>query len=126
MTSVIDSSVILAFLNREPGWERAESEIDGGVVSSLVYAEVVTRLTLAGTSMQQIDDLWSELQILVEPFDSARARRAGLLVQATARRGLSLADRACLALALELGVAAVTADRAWTQVDLGVEVRLIR
>ncbi|NWG24796.1 MAG: PIN domain-containing protein [Pseudorhodoplanes sp.] len=99
MTSVIDSSVILAFANREPGWERAETEIDDGVVSSLVYAEVVTRLTLSGMSMQQIDDLWSVLQIPVEPFDSARARRAGLLVQATARRGLSLADRASLALA---------------------------
>jgi ribonuclease VapC len=62
----------------------------------------------------------------VQPFDAARAFAAGSLVMRTKRLGLSLADRACLALAIELGIPAVTADRAWSKLDLPVEIRVIR
>ena len=62
----------------------------------------------------------------VEPFDDARARITGLLIDKTRPFRLSLADRACLALGRELGLSVVTADRSWRQVKIGVEVVLIR
>jgi ribonuclease VapC len=124
--SVLDSSAILAFFHREPGWERTKEALPDGVASSLILAEVVTRLTLGGGKPWQVAAAWDELQLVVEPFDDARARLAGLLVEKTRRFGLSLADRACLTLARELGLPVVTADRAWRDVEVGVEVVLIR
>jgi ribonuclease VapC len=113
-------------MNREAGWEEAKAIIPGGVVSSLIYAEIVTRLTLRGGSVSKIDRAWEELECAVEPFTAERARAAGLLVAGTRQRGLSLADRACLALALELGSPVFTADRNWTGLAIGADIRLIR
>lgn len=44
----------------------------------------------------------------------------------TKELGLSLADRACMALAVTLGLPLLTADRSWVEVDLPVEIRVIR
>ena len=64
--------------------------------------------------------------VAIRPFHASDARTAGELVLTTRRAGLSLADRACLALATRLGVPAVTADRAWLELDVGVEIVCIR
>jgi ribonuclease VapC len=124
--SVLDSSAILAFLQKEPGWDTVQAALPDGIVSSLILAEVITRLRLSGGMPWQITAAWDDLQLFVEPFDDSRARVAGLIVDKTRAFGLSLADRACLGLALELGLPAVTADRAWREVRLGIEVVLIR
>ena len=55
-------------------------------------------------------------------MDAAQAWRAGLLRRKTQAHGLSLGDRACLALAEVLEVPAMTMDRAWAALDLEVEV----
>jgi PIN domain nuclease of toxin-antitoxin system len=62
----------------------------------------------------------------VEPFTFAQARVAGELTAKTKSAGLSLGDRACLALALELGAEVYTTDRAWARVDVGCKVNLLR
>ena len=124
--SVLDSSAILALFEKEQGWEKVRAALPDGVVSSLTLAEVVTRLTLRGGKPSEIAAAWDGLQFVVEPFDDARARIAGLLVDKTRPFRLSLADRACLALARELGLSVVTADRSWRKVQIGVEVVLIR
>ncbi|HUN41819.1 MAG TPA: hypothetical protein VMU81_16155 [Acetobacteraceae bacterium] len=49
------------------------------------------------------------------PFDAAAGYTAGALRKETRALGLSLGERACLALAIQLGAVAVTADRAWTR-----------
>jgi len=61
-----------------------------------------------------------------ESFSAEDAETAAELWQPTRRAGLSLVDRACLALARRLGVTADTADRDWRKVDVGVEVVPIR
>lgn len=124
--AVLDASAVLAFVNGEPGWQRAEAEMSLGTVSSVNLAEVVTKLVLVGGSAEQIEQAWSALDLSVQPFDETRAFSAGLLVARTKHFGLSLADRACLALAIELDIPAVTADRAWSKLDLPVEIRVIR
>ena len=100
--------------------------MSSGIISSVNLAEVVTRLVLMGGTASEIEQGWSALHLQVQPFDDVRAFAAGLLVARTRRLGLSLADRACLALAIELGIPAVTADRAWSKLDLPVEIRIIR
>ena len=59
-------------------------------------------------------------------FDRTAAYRAGLLRVATRQAGLSFGDRACLALAAERGVPALTADRRWSELALDIDVRLVR
>jgi PIN domain nuclease of toxin-antitoxin system len=124
--AVLDTSAILALVYREPGWGKAEAWFAKGVVSSLICAEVVTHSVVRGQTALQIEQVWSALRLQVYSFDTARAMAAGLLVLRTRRLGLSLADRACLALAIELNIPAVTADRAWSKLDLPVEIRVIR
>ncbi len=67
-----------------------------------------------------------ELGVVFEPFTADHAETAALLRARTRERGLSLADRACLALALDRGLKVVTADRAWAELGLEVKVELIR
>uniref|UniRef100_UPI0026EC9071 PIN domain-containing protein n=1 Tax=Phenylobacterium aquaticum TaxID=1763816 RepID=UPI0026EC9071 len=62
----------------------------------------------------------------VVPFDMDMAILAGAMQQRTRRQGLSLGDRACLALALREGLPVLTADHAWAEVEVGVEIRMLR
>lgn len=127
MASVIfDASTLIISVNREVGWEAVQALENDIVISAVNFAEVVTKLTLLGTPRDAIDRLVPRYQLTIPPFTRRLAALAGLLAKRTRHRGLSLGDRACLALAIELGLPAVTADRAWSDLDVGVEIRLIR
>lgn len=123
---VLDASVLLAVLLQEPDHENAVSLLDRARMSSVNLAEVVTKLTSYGRSADAVVSLISDMEIQVEPLDRPRAIAAGLLAAKTAKAGLSLGDRACLSLAAELGLRAVTSDKVWTKVDTGVEIEVIR
>lgn len=123
---VLDSSAILAVINREPGADRVLAVSDGAVVSALILSEVVSWMALREAPAGKIYETVENFRLAVQPFHHARAIAAGLLVIKTARRGLSLADRACLALAIELGLPVMTGDRAWNALDLGIDIQLIR
>jgi ribonuclease VapC len=66
------------------------------------------------------------MDLRVVPFDEPQARIAARLRTTTRRAGLSLVDRVCLALGEQLGYRVVTADRVWGDLDLGVDVVVIR
>lgn len=123
---VLDASAIIAVIRHEPGRDHVAALVETARVSALNVAEVATWLSLRGASTADVYRMLGQLEFAIEPFDGARALAAGVLVPKTRSRGLSLADRACLALAVELGLPVVTADRAWAALELGVEVRLIR
>ena len=123
---VLDSSAILAVINRERGADRVLAVADGAVVSALIVAEVVSWMAIREAPADKIYQTIENFKLAVQPFHHARAIAAGLLVIKTARRGLSLADRACLALAIELGLPVMTGDRVWRDIDLGIDIQLIR
>lgn len=125
--SVLDASAIIAVLDREPGYEKLTLQILSRAVTSAVnVAEVQTVLVNRGMAP---DDAWrnacSPVRDVVD-FTADQARIAGTLVNQTRPLGLSLGDRACLALGINLGVPIYTADRAWKKLKAGVEVRLLR
>jgi ribonuclease VapC len=128
VTPVLDASAALALLRAEHGHEEVAELLPGSVISSLNYSEVIQKLTQlgSGTAAEDAAALIA-LGATVAAFDTAAAIGTARLGSVTRSAGLSLADRACLALAAEIpnGVA-VTADRAWGQLDLDVPVRLIR
>ena len=73
-----------------------------------------------------IRDALQSLPLQVVPFDEGQAYDTGLLRPLTKDSGLSLGDRVCLSLAQRLGLPALTADRTWEQLSIGVEVTVIR
>ena len=124
--AVLDASAILAVLNREPGADIVLASLAGSVVSAVTLTEVVAKLADRGADEISIRRTMGELGTRVIPFDEDQAYRAGLLRPLTRDQGLSLGDRACLALAQIEGLPALTADRNWSRVSIDVDIRQIR
>jgi ribonuclease VapC len=122
----LDASALLAFLFREEGHERVESVIETACVSAVNLAEVIGRFTRDGHEALDVLRHISSTAIEVVPFTAADAALSAALLPRTKRLGLSFGDRACLALALARGIPALTADRAWKHLGVGVEVQVIR
>ena len=126
--TVLDASAILAALFREPGAGVIETHYEAGVVSSVNLSEVAAKPSDRGMPSIQAQELLSGLGLAIRPLDERLAYMAGALREATRSSGLSLGDRACLALGLAEGVPVVTVDRKWVDVSeaVGVEVLLAR
>jgi PIN domain nuclease of toxin-antitoxin system len=124
---VLDASAILAVINAEPGAEKLTSDLLADAVASAVnLAEVQTKLVSRGWTS---DDAWEDATSPIRevlPFDEEQARMAGDLVTQTRHLGLSLGDRACLALGIALKVPVYTAEKAWKKVKVGVRIHVIR
>ena len=123
---VLDASAVLARTLQEPGADRVDTVIDGAWISAVNVTEVVQRLIEGEMDEMSAVALLDTLPCKIAIFDRADAYHAALLRRETQKRGLSLGDRACLALGKRLGLPVYTADRAWAELDLGVEVVLIR
>ncbi|MBU0500018.1 MAG: type II toxin-antitoxin system VapC family toxin [Gammaproteobacteria bacterium] len=126
---VWDASAILAFLRREPGVDRLEAVLDETPehrLSAVNLAEVAGWFNDRGMPGDTLRALLDELDLEVIALDSDLARATGELRQATKALGLSLGDRACLALAKAHQAVALTADRAWVLADLGIRIECIR
>ena len=115
--AVIDASAILAVLYREPGSEVVESYYAHGIVSSVNLSEVAAKLCDRGIQAHEVSQILSDLGLVIRVFDTAQALAAGSLREATRSRGLSLGDRACLALGIAEGVPVVTTDRNWAAIS---------
>jgi len=125
-SSVLDSSAVLAIINKEPGAEIVADLIGDALLSAVNFAEVITKLVERSGSLERAQKALAILDLNVVDFDRDLAEQAGGLAAQTKVRGLSLGDRSCLALALRERVPAVTGDRAWQDIKLGIEVRLFR
>lgn len=126
MSLVFDSSALLAIVFQEDGAEAAARRLSGGIVSAVNASEVIARLVDFGASGEDARNALLNFGLEIRPFDTALAVAAGQLRAATREKGLSLGDRACVALAIHEQASIVTADRAWKGLDPGVEVELIR
>lgn len=124
--NVLDASAIAALLFAEPGADTvADAIADGAAISTVNVCEVGSVLTRRGLDP---NELLAPLlnQVTVEPFTVADALVAALMSSQTVGVGLSIGDRACLALAKRLDAAAVTAEHTWALVNVSVTVHLIR
>ena len=123
---VLDASALLALLQAERGAAAVAAVVRGSLVSAVNLCEVVGKLSEAGMPDAAIRAALDSLGLRVIPFDELQAYAAGVLRTATKSEGLSLGDRACLALARSMGAVAWTADTAWSRVSVGVAVNVIR
>lgn len=124
---VLDASALLALLKGESGSERVVEAITGGAsISAVNFSEVVGKLRDGGMPEEAIHESLDPLELDIVQFDRKLAYRAGLLLPFTKKAGLSLGDRACLALAQHLNLPALTTDRIWNGLLPAVTVQLIR
>lgn len=124
--AVLDASALMALIRGEPGADVVVSCLSCAIVSAVNQAEVQTKLVSAGIDESLAWWHIAELRCPSVPFDEDLARIAGGLVRVTRPYGLSLGDRACLALALQRKAAVYTTDAAWKNLNLGIEVQVIR
>ena len=123
---VLDASALLAFLNQEPGSEVLESLLSHSFISTVNLAEVITKLEERGLWTEQSQTDLEALGMVIVPFDLKQAVIAGKLRSLTKAFGLSLGDRACLALGTQLNLPVLTTDRIWTQLAISIRIQVLR
>src|SRR5918994_7704265 len=120
---VLDASALMAVLREEPGAAGVEAVLDDAAISTVNLSEVQAKLVERGSPAEAAWSWLVDLDLDVVDFDASQARVAGNLGPLTRAHGLSFGDCACLALAQILGVPALTADRAWAGLKLGIAIR---
>jgi len=127
--TVLDASAVLAILRKEPGYDTFLQKLDSlppTALSSVNLAEVHSKRVKLGVASQ---DAWDAARSGAEEifdFDSQQAKITADIVSQTQPLGLSLGDRACLALGIALDAEVYTADRTWQNLQLKVLIHIIR
>ena len=125
-THVLDASAVLALLHNEPGGASVAPLLATSCVSSVNWAEILQKASQRGLDIAATADRLARLGLVVLPFSREEAELAAALWGATQQSGLSLGDRACLAVAKRLRLPAVTADRDWMTAAADVTIQVIR
>ena len=124
--AVLDASALIAFLRDEPGADKVAEVLTRSCISAVNLAEVLSKMTEYSKPVDAVAYQIERLRIPVITFESEQAGIVASLWQATRAAGLSLGDRACLALGIYNQWPVMTTDRAWAKVDVGVKVEVIR
>ena len=123
---VLDASALLAFLHGEVGGADVERCLEGAVLSAVNWSELVQKSLARGVETKGLREDLEALGTSIDPFTVEDAEAAARLWLSARPFGLSIGDRACLALALRLGLPALTADRSWKDLRVGAKIKLVR
>ncbi len=124
---VLDASVLMAIILQEPIDPKAAVLLEGEkLVSTVNYSETLAKMCLRNMDFEFASKKISSLKLSIVTFTEHHASLAAKMITTTRAKGLSFADRACLALAKEQQIPALTADMAWKDIDVGVDIVLVR
>ena len=123
---VLDTSALRALIGKEQGAEMVAEHLGRAIMSSVNLAEVVTVLVRREHPQERIAQMLHRVTPQIAEFEAEQAVETGYLYHYTKTFGLSLGDRACLALAQARNLPVLTTDKIWQKLDIGVEVRVIR
>jgi ribonuclease VapC len=124
--AVLDASAVLAFLRREPGEDVVRRVMPRSLLCAVNLTEVVSKLIERGAAAPAASQIAKSLPYQIVDYDENLATSAGVLWEETRSTGLSLGDRACLALARREQLPALTTDQRWAKENIGIEVQLVR
>lgn len=123
---MLDTSALLALLFAETGAEQVAAVLPEALMSTVNLSEALGFYVRNGALLEDIARHLAELPIVWLPFSSEQAAIAAGLLPLTKQYGLSLGDRACIALAIEKNMPIYTADRVWGELPLPIPVIKIR
>lgn len=127
MILVVDASTLLSFIFEEDGGETALARSRGAMLSTVNLFEVTAKARgYKGLAPASVEGQLARLGLEFIPFDREQAMIAASLPAKIGKQGLAMADRACLALAIAFKCPVLTGDRAWAELDLGIEIQLFR
>ena len=131
-TSILDASALLAYLQGESGAVIvANALVQGSLISAVNWAETLSKLAERGQDPDTVTALLTNQGLLgnalfITPYDANLATETAKLRLLTKQLGLSLGDRACIALGLQSQLPVLTSDQAWMNLSIGVVIQLIR
>lgn len=124
---VLDASAVLALLRDEAGGDKVAPYVGSAAISAVNLQEVAKELLLSGLDEPIIREIIDELRLDVRAHDAEAAYAAAALHEQTREYGRGLGDRSCMALAVSLGVPAITTDREWRKVKVkGLKLEVLR
>ena len=123
---VLDASALLAMLQDEPGGDIVQELLETAAISSVNWSEVMQKSLERQMDVEGLRYDLEALGLAILPFTAVLAETTAQLRSATRQAGLSLGDRACLALAAVLGLPAITTDRIWPDLGLPIKIRVVR
>lgn len=123
---VLDASAVLAYVRNEPGADVVGPRLIHGAISAVNYSEVLKKLVETGGNLGELDDLFRLSEVQIISFDDSQAITAAKLFATTSVHGLSFADRACLALAIQCSGVVYTAEERMGEANVPITVTLIR
>lgn len=125
---VLDASAVLAYLWRETGWERVEQVLlsESSLISVVNVTEVACKALERGIPEAKARPMIDNLGMNQHDFDREMAWTTARLRSSKRAWGLSLGDRACLSLAQSRECVALTADKSWLELDIGIQIECIR
>ena len=126
MTHVVDTSAVLAAMLGERGGDQVVAPGRSLHLSIVNLGEIYTKVVKRGGLIADVDAYLAGLPIRIRAFRKAHAAEVALLRPETRHRGISFGDRACLGLARVTMLPVLTADTKWAELDIGVDIRLIR
>jgi ribonuclease VapC len=123
---VLDASAVIALLRSEPGCEIVRSAVSDAIITAVNYSEVLKKSIERGGTGEAAASFVRGLSIAIIPFDEMLAAVSADLYPQTKEHGLSLADRACLALGIQRNCKVLTSERRMALPSLSIKVKLIR
>lgn len=123
---MLDASALIAVLRGEPGADVVRKHLPDAIISAVNYSEFLKKTIERGAAVDIAVAHLRNLSFRIVAFDEDQAVASAALCAKTKPHGLSFADRACLALGILHGVPVLTTEKAMSQVELPVKVRLIR
>jgi ribonuclease VapC len=127
-TYVMDASALLAVARGERGAELVSDYLESEqcVISAVNLAEVGSKLIDLGLPESELARALQQFNVDVIDADFDLAVSTSALRAQTKILGLSLGDRSCLALANHLKGIAVTADKAWSELDESLAIAVLQ
>jgi len=123
---VLDASALLAVMNSEPGADVVRASIADAFISAVNYSEVLKKTIERNVAVETLYALVRTASLEIVPFDAPLAEASARLFPETKKFGMSFADRACLALGIQLNLVVLTAERKMRIKSLPITVKLIR
>lgn len=124
---ILDASALLALIHQEEGADIVKPLLKKAIMSTVNVSEVFTALQRADILPKEALTSISDFIQTIIPFDIEQAQLVAELYPFTKSKGLSLGDRACIALGQKLQLPIYTADKIWKELQLdNIDIRLIR